>query len=71
MSLRCCLAANPLASDYQRYLEPIQCVDVEGLSRLPEANEIGRVGRQVTFVFIVWVDFVSSYGLCAVKCHCR
>ena len=47
MSLRCCLAAKPFVPDYQRYLEPIQCVDVDRLSRLPIANEMGRVGRQV------------------------
>ena len=48
----CCrVAATPLAPDYQRYLEPIQCVDVESLPRLPAANEIGRVGRQVMLNF--------------------
>jgi len=44
-----CVAATPLAPDYQRYLEPIQSVDVERLPRLPVANEMGRVGRQVCF----------------------
>ena len=43
----CSVAATPLAPDHQRYLEPIQCVDVERLPRLPVANEKGRVGRQV------------------------
>ena len=47
MSCRVCVAATPLAPDYQRDLEPIQCVDVERLPRLPVANEKGRVGRQV------------------------
>ena len=46
-----CVAATPLAPDYQRYLEPIQSVDVERLPRLPVANEMGRVGRQVILIF--------------------
>ena len=47
----CCrVAATPLAPDYQRYLEPMQCFDVEGLARLPVADELGRVGRQVMLV---------------------
>ena len=47
--LSCCVAATPLASDYQRHLEPIhiQCVDVDHLPRLPDAIAMGRVGRQV------------------------
>ena len=47
--LSCCVAATPLASDYQRHLEPIhiQCVDVDHLPRLPDAITMGRVGRQV------------------------
>ena len=36
--LSCCVAATPLAPDYQRSLEAIQCVDVERLSRLPVAS---------------------------------
>ena len=47
----CCVVATPIARDYQRYLEPIQCVDVEHLPRLPVANEMGRVGRQVMLIF--------------------
>ena len=46
----CCVAAPPLAPDYQRYLEPIQCVDVERLARLPVISEMGRVGRQVILI---------------------
>ena len=48
--LLCYLAATPLAPDYHHYLEPIQCVDVERLPRLPAANEMGRVGRQVMLI---------------------
>ena len=51
--LSCCVASTPLAPDYERYLEPIQCVDVELLPRLPVANEMSRVGRQVMLIFIV------------------
>ena len=47
----CCVVATPIARDYQRYLEPIQCVEVERLPRLPGANEMGRVGRQVMLMF--------------------
>ena len=43
----------PLAPDRQRYLEPIQCVDVERLLRLPGASEVRHVGRQVFSVFVV------------------
>ena len=41
--LSCCVAATPLASDYQRHLEPIhiQCVDVDHLLRLPDAIAMG------------------------------
>ena len=45
------VAAAPLAPDYQRYLEPIKCEEVDPLPRLPHAREIGRVGRQVILVF--------------------
>ena len=57
--MRCRVGAAPLAPDYQRSLEPIQCVDVERFPRLPAANEMGRVGRQV----VVIVRFVKLAGV--------
>ena len=47
------VAATPLAlaPDYQRYLEPIKCEEVDPLPRLPFARAIARVGRQVILVF--------------------
>ena len=65
--LSCCVAATPLAPDYQRYLEPMQCVDVERLPRLPVAIEKGRVGRQVMLISSVSrLDCVRS-GLLQVQ----
>ena len=63
--LRCCVAATPLAVDHQRYLEPIQCFEVERLPRLPGANELGRIVRQVVLFFRLSPDAVFFTVDCA------